>query len=168
MVAGQTGGYDAGYGFAIMQSDNDGKYYLAHIGCDYGGQYSDYPIASFVEIPSSSTLLKNERMAAPATGDFVYYSIGNKLYTYTNASGVTNRDKLQITLPEGETISYMFNFRDTYNLTYNYLAVLSNTADGWKLRLYEPEGIDVTEIKQKPVAEYSGTGTARYVMYRDN
>lgn len=168
MYKGQDEKYTDNYGFALMKGKADGKHYLAHLRYDYSGSYSSYPIASFVEVPSGSGLLKAEHMAVPASGDFLYYSIGNKIYTYTNASGIEDRDKLQLTLPEGETVSYMFNFRSTYQTTYNYLAVLSATSTGWTLRVYEPVGIDVTEVKPEPLATYSGTGNGRFVMYREN
>lgn len=168
MCAGQGGNYSEDYGFALMKGTADGKYYLAHLRYDYDGQYASYPIMTWLEVPAGSGLLDCDCMACPASGEFAYYSIGNKLYTYTNASGISERDHLQLTLPEGEKITYMSNFRSTYGSIYNYLAVLSSTATGWTLRVYEPEGIDIEEIKQEPVATYSGTGNGRYVMYRKN
>lgn len=168
MCAGQGRNYSGDYGFALMKGVNDGKTYLAHLRYDYSGTYSTYPIMTFLEVPSNSGLLNNECIACPASGEFIYYSIGNKLYTYTNASGIDQRDHLQLTLPEGEKISYIFNYRGAYGNNYNYLAVLSNTTTGWKLRIYEPEGVDIEEIKPEPIGTYSGTGTGRYVMYRTN
>jgi hypothetical protein len=167
MVHGMIGTYSGGTAtFAIMKGDNDGKYYLCRLLAAYSGSYSQYPIASFVEIPDDSQLLQNECLAAPATGEFVYYSIGNKLYTYINASGLENRDQLQLTLPADEKISYIFNYRDMDFLSYNYLAVLSNNASGWILRIYNPAGVDVVEINTTPIATYHGTGFGRFVLHR--
>ena len=168
MTAGQAGNYSGDYGFALMKGTSDGKYYLAHLRYDYSGSYSTYPMTSWLEVPSNSTLLQNDCMATPASGEFVYYSIGNKVYTYTNASGISDRDHLQLTLPENEKVVYMFNFRSTYRDIYNNLAVLSSTPTGWTLRSYEPAGIDIEEINPQPKATYSGTGNGRYVMYRNN
>lgn len=168
MVAGQNVGYSANYGFALMKGASDSKHYLAHLRWDYSGSYATYPIMSFLEVPANSPLLNNEYMACPASGEFVYYSIGNNVYTYTNASGITERDHLQISIPENEKITYLFNFRSTSGSTYNRLAVLSSTNTGWTLRVYEPAGIDIEEINPNPTAVYSGTGNGRYVMYRKN
>lgn len=168
MCAGQGRNDSGDYGYALMKSINDGKTYLAHLRYDYSGTYATYPIMTFLEVPENSGLLNNECIACPASGEFIYYSIGNKLYTYTNASGIEQRDHLQLTLPENERISYIFNYRGAYGNNYNYLAVLSNTATGWKLRIYESAGVDIEEIKPEPVGTYSGTGTGRYVMYRTN
>lgn len=168
MCAGQGGNYSEDYGFALMKSTADSRHYLAHLRFDYSGQYATYPIMTWLEVPQGSTLLEGECMACPASGEFVYYSIGNKIYTYTNAQGIANRDHMQLTLPEGEKVTYMFNFRSTYGTIYNNLAVLSQTPTGYTLRIYEPQGIDIEELKPEPTAVYSGKGNARYVMYRKN
>jgi hypothetical protein len=159
-------------GFAVMKNPDKEEYYLATL-----RYYSSnaYPIAVSEENPSGiafDTVPQGCKMpvapvkAAPYSGNFVYFADGNKLSVYRNASGFTNRESLLKEFPAGETISYMTHKYDPYGSAYNYLVVLTNSANGWKLYVFDVIGLGNPEISPDPRYTYQGTGNARFVMFR--
>lgn len=148
------------YGYAIMQGLSDGKYYLASVNCDmmlYFG--AGWLFNSFDEIPAGCRLPLAEVKAGSPSGSFIYFGDANKLCVYRNAPGLDQQEEAMVTYPAGETVGYIY-CRGTE------VVVLTNSAAGWKLYGYELVGAGNPELKPAKFT-YSGTGTGRHVMYRD-
>jgi len=147
-------------GYAVMKDKNSDDYYLAGINYLAG---TPYPFTSFRAIPEECQMPEAEVKAAPYSGSFIYFGVGNELWVYRDAEGLSVRETLLKTFPAGETISYIVHHNPTSD---NLLIVLTNSAAGWKMYAYKMIGLGNPEFEEDPVITYSGTGNARYVMYR--
>jgi hypothetical protein len=152
-------------GFAVMKNVNKEEYYIATV--RFNGTNS-YPFTAFDTIPSGSKFPNAPVKAAPYSGNFVYFAEGNKLSAYRNASGLSpaDRETLLREFPAGETVSYMTNVYVANS--FNYLAVLTNSANGWKLYAFNIIGLGNPEFESTPALTYQGEGNARYLMHRQN
>jgi hypothetical protein len=150
-------------GFAIMKNINIDEYYLANF--SLSTSLGPFPLTSFDTIPSGNKMPTAPVKAAPRTGNFVYFADGNKLSVYKNASGLTEKEVVLKEFPTGETISSISNVYQANK--FNYLAVLTNSASGWKLYLLNVIGAGNPELEPTPAKIFQGTGTARYFMYRN-
>lgn len=148
--------------FALMKHVTTGEYYLAQL--LYTGTTA-YPIVDFNLVPSEYLLPEADLIATPSTGGFVYFAKDNKVYSYINASGETQRQRLLLEFAPNEKVTYVKQFADVDGLTYNYLAVLTNVDSKWKLRVYTSKGTG--ELEPGVVMEYEGEGNGRYIMYRN-
>ena len=146
-------------GYAIMKNKSKEEYYMR--GLNFSG--AAYPFTSFDTIPAGYKMPYAAYKAIPFAGAFVYFGDANKLYVYRNAA-VANRETLLKTLPEDESIAYLATLYASGK--YNYLVVLTNNATGWKLYVYNVRALGNYELLEEPAFVYSGTGHARYVMYR--
>ena len=146
-------------GSVIMKNKNKEEYYIR--GINFNGPA--YPFTSFDTIPAGYKMPYAESRAVPYAGAFVYFGDANKLFVYRNAA-VANRETEIITFPEDETIAYLTNMYASG--AYNYLVVLTNNATEWKLYVYNIRALGNPDLEAEPAFVYSGTGHARYVMYR--
>ena len=149
--------------FAVMQNKTTNDYYLVGILSQYSPATA-YPFTSFNIIPAGNKMPLAAVKAAPYSGDFVYFGDNNKLCVYKNID-IPNREQVLITFDAGETVSYIQHMYSLAN-NYNWLAVLTNSASGWKLYVYNVIGVGISEIDNTPIQTYSGTGNARSLIYR--
>lgn len=145
--------------FALMKSTENGSFCLAQI--PYQGSSI---ISSFNQIDANALITQSTVMAAPSSGNFVYFALKNKAYYYMNATGLDVKEKLLVTLPDNEEITYM---NHVYTKDMNILAILSSTGTNWKLYLYPIQAVGNPELESAPQKVYSGTGVARYLTYRN-
>ncbi|RFS19226.1 hypothetical protein DVR12_23600 [Chitinophaga silvatica] len=98
--------------------------------------------------------------------DYLYYAIGNNIYM-TDVTTVTER--LQITLPEGETVTaiqhvkYPVPTSGVSSYTTDYLAVASYKANRYKVWLYKLTSTGTIQPLAQPTFE--GDGRVKRVIY---
>lgn len=145
--------------FAIMKNTDDGSYRLAQIPYNTSNR-----ISSFNPIPNNANLTHSNIIAATSSGNFLYFAINNQIYYYMNATGLDEKEKLLITLPQDEKVTFMLPIlaKDM-----NVLAVLANTATSWKLYIYPVEAVGNPELVTKPLHVYTGKGAGKQLLYRD-
>jgi len=152
--------------YAVMKDKSKEEYYLAGINFQAYMNPSAYPFLSFKAIPEGCKMPLAKVKAGAYSGNFIYFGDGNKLCVYWDAEGLDVREPVLKTYPANETISYIAHMYSGYSPAYNYLVVLTNSASGWKMYVYNVKGLGNPEIDDEPAFVYSGTGNARYVMYR--
>lgn len=145
-------------GYALFQNRTNGKYYIGLISTM--GQ-ATYPIVHFREVPAGAKMPDAQVLATPQVASCIYFATGNVLNYYIDATDLelSEREKVIKTFPADETISYISNAKGSH------LAVLTNSANGWKLYGFPIVGV-TPDINPEPEFVYSGTGNARYLMYR--
>jgi hypothetical protein len=148
-------------GFALMRDSGD-TYCLAQI--VLGTQNA---FRSLNTIEDNAQLLTSTVMAAPKTGNFVYFAIDNKVYCYEIAPGLSlvDKERLLMTLSDNDPITYMAYFNVDNNGNECYLAMLTNPTQGWKLHIYPVVNPGNPTLTNSPTI-YTGEGTGRYVMHR--
>lgn len=104
-------------------------------------------------------------MCAPENGNYIYFTVGNQIYGYVNAEGLSNKERLVAQVPSGETVSEMKAITTTDG---SVVAILTNSNDGWTLRLYPVQGLGNPELESEPVKTWRGTGKGQFLMYRDS
>ncbi|MDR2815316.1 MAG: hypothetical protein LBB62_01230 [Proteiniphilum sp.] len=158
-------------GLAVMKSLDKDEYYLATLNYNNSNAYpiavseSDPTRVAFDTIPAGSKFPNASVKAAPFTGNFAYFADGNKLSVYRNAPGLDAKESLMKEFPAGETISYMTNLYKANS--FNYLAILTNSSNGWKMYAFNVLGLGNPEFETTPAFTYQGTGNARFLMYRE-
>jgi len=153
-------------GYALMQDERTNQYFLASVTFSYMSSTA-YPFLSFNPIPVECKMPLAEVKAAPYSGNFVYYAEnGNQVWVYRDAEGLAQRENKLLDLPAGETISYMTCLYAAGATGYNYLVILTNSASGWKMYIYNVLGLGNPELTNDAPVTYTGTGNARFVMYR--
>jgi hypothetical protein len=145
--------------FALMKNTSDGSYRIAQIPFS-----SDAVFSNFNKVPDDAMLVRSSVMACAASGNFVYFAIDNTVYYYMNAADLETKEKALVRLPSDETIMYM---KYAHIGETPALAVLSNVSTNWKLYIYPIEAVGNPELKSEPSAIYTGQGTGRYLMYRE-
>jgi hypothetical protein len=170
LSAPEVSQFGASRGLAVMKSLDKEEYYLVTL--NYRNSNA-YPIAASESDPNRvafDTILAGSKFpvapvkAAPYSGNFVYFADGNKLSVYRNASGLELKESLLREFPADETISYIAHIYKTNS--FNYLTVLTNSGDEWKLYGFNVIGLGNPEFETTPAFTYQGTGKARFVMYR--
>jgi hypothetical protein len=173
MLTGTEGTISASnkaHGFAVMKNLDKEEYYLATL--NYNSTNA-YPIAAsegdpdrvaFDTISANSKFPAAPVKAAPYSGNFVYFAEGNKLSVYRNASGLTVKESLLKEFPADETISYIANVYKSG--LFNYLGVLTNSSNGWKLYAFNITGLGNPEFDDTPAFVRQGVGNARFFIYR--
>jgi hypothetical protein len=147
-------------GIAIMKSRTEDRYFFANVTSS-----ANFPLTTFSEIPPGMKMPSAEVMAAPQSGNFVWFADGNRLYAYRHAD-LEERELLLQTFPAGETISFINNVFVSAGAV-NYLVVLTNSTSGWNLYVYDVISNGLPEINTTtPAVTRSGTGNGRFVMYR--
>ncbi len=149
-------------GYAIMKNMTDDTYRIAAV--LYGGTGATL-LKSFNAIDAGSQLPHAPVVACAATGNFLYFGVGNKVSYYDNSPGLSleDKEKLLVTLPAGETVSAIKN---VYNNSMNVMAVLANTGTHWKLYVYKIKAMGTPDLVTTPEATYTGEGNGRFIMYR--
>lgn len=156
-----------GLGYAVMENETRGEAYVL----DISYYMTDYPFVSIDTVPVACEMPRAEIMAANRVASCIYYVKSEAgedvLKVYKNIEG-DNRESELKRFP-GEKIAYVENVVTPYGTApadvFNHLVVLTNGDNGWKLYRFEIIG-QTPEIEPDPVAVYSGTGNARYVMFR--
>lgn len=156
-----------GQAFALMKSTEAATAYrLVRFTFGFGLRLTQL-LWSFNDLPPETLLLNSSVIACQAEGAFLYFAIDNKIYSYADVPGTSlaDREKVEITLPSNEKISYMQNI---YVNDKNCFAVLSNTPDNkWKLYVYAIKIAGDSELVTTPLENYSGTGRGHYLIYRE-
>lgn len=154
--------------YAVMKNPGKEEYYLG----DMSIAQTAYPFVGFDTIPAGYEMPKAEVMGVPRIASCVYYAKGNVLKVYKNIENTEREFELKTfnSRPD-EVISYIANFYyapyQKPELNFNYLVVLTNSSTGWQMYRFNIVG-DTPEIDPNPVLPvYSGSGTARYIMFRD-
>jgi hypothetical protein len=152
-----------GLGFAVMKNVNKEEYYLATL---LYSATNNYPIMAFDTVPAGSKFPTAPVKAAPYSGSFVYFADGNRLSVYKNAPGLSlaDRETLLKEFPAGETISHIYNVYKPGS--FNYMVVLTNSSNGWKLYAFNVIGLGNPEFEATPQFVREGKGNAKYFMYR--
>lgn len=159
MFAGSADINNAKQAFALMKNTEDGTYRIAQIPYNSGKIFNSFNI-----VPNDAMITQSKVMASPSSGNFVYFAISNKIYYYMNATGLEEKEKLIMTIPENENVYFMIHI---YTKKMNVLAVLANTASNWKLYLYPIESVGNPELITQPQSVFTGSGTGRFLIYRD-
>ena len=151
------------YGVTVMKSIYNDEYYIGEVEFwDPMMGMSVYPFTSWNQVPAGCKMPLSPVKAAPAFGSFLFFGDGNKLCVYKNDTGFgSDPEEVLVTLPAGETISYITN---AYN---DQLVVLTNSAAGWKMYGFSPITGIPELVSTTPVFTYSGIGNARQVIYRN-
>lgn len=143
------------------------EYYLADI--SFVGP--KYPFADFDTIAPTREFLNADVYGNHFINSF-YFAKGNVLsYYQKNDSDQNSVEKTNIWPHFGasETISYISQMASARNAAnpWNYLVVLTNSPDGWRMYRFTLLGDGVNpEIDQLVEPVYHGKGNARYVMFR--
>lgn len=147
-------------GYALMRSVEDqDQYYLASIS-SMGN--TNYPFNSVDTIPKNKYKMPEANVFASKKGaSCIYFSNNNILNVYI-ASGLEERETVLKEFPSDEKISYIRNVTESDN---DLFFVVTNNSSGWKLYCFEAIG-HTPDINPEPIAVYSGTGNARYLMLR--
>ena len=153
-------------GKALFKDNNSQDYYFSET---YIGRYDGVipPILSYEKLPSTSGLKNATVMAAPHDGYFIYYADANKLMAAYNPT-VSTTDETIYTFSSNETISYIkveAMGSDRWSSPEYALTVLTNSASGWKLYVFEMAG-NGTPTLGAIKEQYSGTGNAKHLMVR--
>lgn len=159
--------YQGYYGFtyALMKNDNTGEGALMRV------KNGSSSILSFKTIDKDSKLMQASMVAPSRVADFLYFPIGNKVYSYENAEGLDVKEKLIAEFPADETVASVkhccwINTPYTSYLETNSLWVLTNSSRGWKLYHYDLIGESNPEINPEPVEVFEGTGQGRTIFFR--
>lgn len=145
--------------FVLMKSVSDGSHRIAQVPFNGNSVFNN-----FNRVPDDALLLRSSVMTCASSGNFVYFAIDNTVYYYMNAVDLETKEKLLVTLPSDETVMTM---KYAYVGETLVLGVLANTSTNWKLYLYPVESPGNPELKNEPIATYTGLGTGRYLMYRE-
>lgn len=163
----RNGDYSGLKAYALMKSvSGPQEYYLADI--TFGAQ--EYPFADFDTIPASRALVHADVYGGHQVNS-LYFAKGNVLsYYQKNASDADSYEKTGLyPFPESETITWIKQVESPYNSKdpFNYLIVITNGNNVWKLYRFELEGDGVSpnlKAGKEPVV-YSGKGFARYALW---
>lgn len=149
-----------GQGWALMKGKSDGKYNLVKLSYMYGS----YPISRISSIAASRKLVGAEvREPYIGSSETIWFGHGNQLwyYQYTN-NDESSTEKAIYTFGEGETVTHISHFQDQPTM----LVVCTSTGSGWKLYKFTLKA-SLPDIDETAAVEtFSGTGTARDVIYR--
>ena len=168
LCIGENGAWGTfGYSYCLMRHDETGDGALVRIYNRTGTN-----ITSFKRVDKTSKLMETSMIAPSYIADFLYFAIGNKVYSYENAEGLEDKEKLLLEYPAGEEVAWIKHcYGKSANALNNYLetnslSVLTNTASGWKLYMYDLIGESNPEINPTPAVVYEGTGIARKLLFR--
>lgn len=156
--------------WALMKSvSGPEEYYLI----DIKSTDQNYPFTDYDVIPASRNLVHADVYAAHEL-NYIWFAKDNVLSYYQK--NTSDADSYETTeslypFPAGEKITWMqqiisLPWADEED-AYNYLLVITNSSNGWKLYRFELEQNGLT-ANLKPNAEpavYSGTGFARYALW---
>lgn len=156
-------------GWALMKNtEGPEEYYLA----DLNFKGIAYPFADFDTISPAREFWKADVYGNHFLNSF-YFAKGNVLsYYQKNDSDENSIERTDIWPHFGadETISYISQMAKTTgdaSTRWNYLVVLTNSPDGWRMYRFTLLGDGVNpEIDQLVEPVYRGQGNARYVMFR--
>ena len=158
----------AAKGWALMKSiEGPQEYYLA----DLSFNAAKYPFADFDTISPTREFLHADVYGNHFLNS-VYFAKGNVLsYYQKNDSDENSTEKTNIWPHFGtnETISYIAQMASSAYIEnpWNYLVVLTNSPDGWRMYRFTLKGDGVNpEIDQLVEPVFQGKGNARYVMFR--
>lgn len=154
-----------GYSYALMKNDDTGEGALARV------KYGSSTFLSLKHVEKDDKLMEASVIAPSFVADFLYFPIANKVYSYENAEGLDDKEKLVAEYPEDETVvdlkhCYWKNTAYTSYLAANSLWVLTNSSRGWKLYHYDLIGESNPEINPEPVEVFKGTGEGRKILFR--
>ena len=152
-----------GQGYALLRHITDGKHIIARVASTSGAAY---PFTAFYDVPAGCQMPTAPVVAAPRDAEGIYFATDNRLQSY-KLGDVTPKEVVLRTFPAGETISFIKNIYVAGTTGFNRLFVLTNSTNGWKLYVYSMIG-STEEFSEVPVETFSGTGTARYVMFRNS
>lgn len=156
---------NSGKGYALMRSKTKQEYYIMTLTT---GRNVVYPFTNIVTVPVSANYeVFDAKVMVACAAECIYFSNDNVLKVYKNVTSVERETALKV-FPEGETIVGISRLRifDLETMSFfNKLEVLTNSTSGWKLYSFDTVG-DTPEINPEPVLVHSGTGQARYMMYR--
>ncbi|MDE7374353.1 MAG: hypothetical protein K2M86_03370, partial [Odoribacter sp.] len=155
------------YTYSLVKSREDGSWMLMEQMTTYMGYYGHYFTHQYT-IPSNFGIHNGKVFVAQGGNGnaVIYYSAGNNVVNYYNPTNQTERNAV-VTLPEGEEIVQLKHvYLPLPNAPINLFCVLARVGENWKLYVYEPEG-STPDLKQTPIAQYSGTGTPGHLIYRD-
>ena len=149
--------YD-GQTYILMHQLSDNRYRLAKM--PYGGTSF---FEAFNEVPENSLLLQSDFMAAPSSGDLVYFNYGNEVYYYRDAPGLDEREFKLFDIPADEQITYMACNGSNGG---NYLIVVTSKGEEYKCYFHLIPNVNQPEVNTTPDKILTGTGIASRLMYK--
>ena len=152
-----------GQGYALLRHITNGKHIIARIVSTSGAAY---PFTVLYDVPAGCQMPTAPVVAAPRDVEGIYFATDNRLQSY-KLGDVIPKEVVLRTFPAGETISFIKNIYVSGTTGFNRLFVLTNSTSGWKLYVFNMIG-STEEFSEEPVEVFSGTGTARYVMFRNS
>ncbi|MGN0283009.1 MAG: hypothetical protein ACI4B3_12070 [Prevotella sp.] len=154
-----------GYSYALMRNDETGEGALVRV-------YSrNTAFLSMKKVDKDSKLMNASVIAPSFVADFLYFDAGNKVYSYENAEGLDEKEKVVVEYPSDETVAcvkhcYWRNSPYTNYIETNSLWVLTNSGRGWTLYHYDLIGESNPEINPEPVEVFEGTGEGKTILFR--
>lgn len=150
-------------GYGIMQDAN--AYYIADIA--FNG--NNYPLEGYYKLPAGCQVAKSDVLGPHQTASSIFYAQNDQLWVHdvNNLQAVSDRERKLFTF-SGEKISYIRHIKkkDTFDL----LAVLTNSASGWKLYAFPFIGggneFD-NSVQPEDVLVSQGEGDASYLIRMD-
>lgn len=162
--------------YAVMEKKSDKSRYIVYIDSEnlvyFGEYYLKNRITKIKALDASSKFSKATCFAQNRKFEMMYFSIGDKLYSYDLQNQVEReafREDGQSAIPSGEKIVMMqhivFDWYDymepTIKEQVEKLVVATKVGDGYKLYLFEPEA---NNLKSSPII-YEGKGKPAQVFY---
>jgi hypothetical protein len=166
-MAGYAGTRSAGM---ALTRNSDGSGNLLKLNLNYGQMsygstpYMYDPMNPHV-VSSLHGIMHSNIIAGNYDNDYIYYALDNKVYMTDIA---TMPEKLQITLPAGETITCMqhVKYPDPPSTTLNVFVVASMSGDNYTVRFYNISSIgELTPSATQ--ANITGKGKVSSVIYME-
>ncbi|WP_321332283.1 PKD-like family lipoprotein [uncultured Bacteroides sp.] len=166
-MAGYAGSRSAG--MALLKK-TDGSGNLLKLNMNYGQMSSNSTPALYDPsnphiVPASHGLMNADVIAGNYDNDYVYYAVGSQIYVTDIAS---LQERLQITLPVGETVTCMqhVKYPDPPSTNLNVFVVASVIGDQYKVRFYDISSIGGL-TPSGTQSEITGNGRIASVIYME-
>ena len=132
---------------------------------------SESSLNKFIELSNDSQLAQADVYAAHAE-NYIWFAKGNQLqYCQVNDADMFESSGSLYPFPQGETITWMQQIMPLFSSLgnegyYNYLLVLTNGTEGWKLYRFELSDPSKLTPQLDPNPKiFSGKGFARYALW---
>lgn len=148
-------------GYGIMEEQ--GSYYIADIIFD--GK-NTYPLQGYYKLPADCQIAKSNVLGTHQSSSVIFYACHDELWIHevNNLPSASQRERKLFTFT-GETIACIRHIKKEGD--FDYLAVLTNTTNGWKLYAFPFIGggneFD-TSVEADDVLVVNGKGEAGYFM----